>query len=163
MADCPNGGGGYFGARVDVQVDLKNCSDTYPLEADWKHIGALTSKDLDFSANEVESGSFGKGGFSAKYITGQNAGFNFSGEQREVLDPDQILQDMLEFRFSQIDKALQPSMWLRVTTPIMTYTFWVNFGGYSEANPEKELSTYSLSFSATDSIMPPKVEKTIAP
>lgn len=164
MADCSATGGKYLGRRVLVQVDMKNCSDTYPLEADWQKIAPLTSKDLDFSADTVESTADDvSGGYKETYVTFQNAGFSFSGEAKEVYNADEVLQDMIIFRNSQLAAGKQPSMWIKVTTPSLTYTFWVNFTNYSEANPSDALSTFSLSFAATGSVLQAKVEKTIAP
>lgn len=163
MADCDNAGK-YIGQRVLVEVDLVNCSNTYPLEADWKKIGPLTSKDIDFSATTVESTADDvSGGFVETYVTFQQASFSFSGEQKEAWTAEEILQDMILFRATQLAAAKQPGMWLRVTTPSMTYTFWVIFTNYSEANPSDALSTFSVSFNATGSELAAKVEKTVTP
>lgn len=163
MADCANTGGKYLGSRVLVEVDLTKCSDTYPLEAEWRKIGALSSRDIDFNADTVESITDVQAGFKETYATFQNAAFSFAGEQKESYIDNEALLDMVIFRANKLAAQKQPSMWLRVTTPALTYTFWVNLIGYSEANPEDALSTFTLTMNATGSILPPKVELTPQP
>jgi len=163
MADCPNTGGKYLGDRVRVEVDLTLCSDAYPTEGAWRKIGALASRDIDFNADTVESITDVQTGFKETYATFQNASFSFSGEQKESYINNEALLDMVVYRAQQLAARKQPSMWLRVTTPALTYTFWINLIGYSEANPEDALSTFSLTMNATGSVLPPKVELTPQP
>lgn len=164
MADCSASAGKYLGKRTLVEVSLDTCSDTYPTEEQWSKIGALTSKDLDFSGNTVESSADDNaGGFNETFVTNQAGSFTFAGEQKEVQAADELLNEIIQFRFDQMAQYKQPSLWLRVTTPARTYTFWVNFVNYSEANPTNELATYNLTFQATASTLPPKIEATVTP
>ncbi len=158
MADC-DVSGKYTGKRTLVEVNLSLCSDTYPTESDWETLGVLTSKDIDISADTVESSADDiEDGFKETFNTFLGNSFSFSGEQKVV--DDNVLADLVIFYDTQMASAKQPALWLRVTTPVITYTFWVVMTTYSESNATDALATFSVAFAKTSSTLVPKVEKT---
>lgn len=158
MATCTDSGK-YIGRRVLVEVNTTLCSDTYPTDNEYQTLGVLTSKDIDFSADTVESVADDiADGFKQTLVTFQNATFTFNGEQ---VDYDtNLIADLVVFRQEEIAAQRQPGVWLRVTTPALTYTFWVNFTGYTEANPSDAQSTYTSTFIKAPSVLDATVVRT---
>ena len=155
--------GKYIGRRVLAQVDLETDDSEYPTSGvggKLKKIGALTSKDLDFSADTVDSTADDvQGGYKESYTTFRNATFSFNGEWTDIADGE-ALGELISFYNTKLEAGEQPTVWLVVTTPRLTYTFRANMTGYTESNPSDGLATYSISFTATGGALPPKVEPT---
>lgn len=159
MADCKTSGK-YIGRRVLVKVNTTLCSDTYPTTNDYQTFGVLTSKDLDFSADTVESTADDiADGFKQTLVTFQNASFSFSGELTDF--QENLLADLVIFRNEAVAAGKQPNLWLQVTTPTLTYEFWVCFTNYTEANPSDDKSTFTTSFSKAPSILPARITRTV--
>lgn len=158
MADCASDGK-YIGRRVLVEVNTTLCSDAYPTTNDYKKLGVLTSKDIDFSADTVESTADDiEDGFKQTLVTFQNASFSFSGELTDF--SENLIADLVIMRNDLISTGKQPNLWLRVTTPILTYEFWVCFTNYTESNPSDDKSTYTASFSKAPSILSARITRT---
>ena len=153
----------YIGRRVLVEVDLETGDYEYPSLGDdskLKKIGALMSKDVDFSADTIESAAGDSlGGYKEGYTASRNATFDFDGELEDTTK-NGALGELVSIYNEKLKSSEQPKVWLVVTTPRLTYTFRVNMTSYAESDPSDGLATYSISFASIGGGLPPKVEPT---
>lgn len=149
----------------DVVVEfIIGCIDAAPVEADWKVLGAMKTKELnasydteDVSADDIPDD------VRANITTFKNFSFSGDGLIRNVGQASEDLTELYLHFFNAKKNKMQPAIWLRVTDPKLTHVAPVIITEFSHSYPNDSSISFSLSTMATFSLIGTSVDKTPKP
>ncbi|CNJ80243.1 phage tail protein [Yersinia intermedia] len=113
MQGCQNDYGKLVG-RVAVLRMAFGCPETPPLAADWKRMGALTTKGLDYSMNTISSDADDSKGLVENLVTNMDLTISGEGEWRKRAKATEIGPvNMSKYLFTEVQAGRQPGLWVR--------------------------------------------------
>ena len=113
MQGCQNDYGKLVG-RVAVLRMAFGCPETPPLAADWKRMGALTTKGLDYSMNTISSDADDSKGLVENLVTNMDLTISGEGEWRKRAKATEIGPvSMSKYLFTEVQAGRQPGIWVR--------------------------------------------------
>ena len=150
MANCQNDFGKLIGRKAVLEI-AEGCPDAVPTEAEWRALGALTTKSFDLSPNSVTSEADDTKGFVEGLIT--NVDFTISGEgewRKQDKTSDFGPAHMTKYYLDEVKAGRQPSVWVRLSFATVTITAYMNTTAWSAGFPTSEIATYSAEFKVYD-------------
>lgn len=154
MQGCANDYGKLIGKVAVVRMAF-GCPDAVPLLTDWKKLGAMTTKGIDYSMNTTNSEADDSKGLVENLVTSMDLTISGDGEFRKNDKTTEIgAFRMSKYIFDEIQAGRQPTVWIRFDfagedagTYIMGYfntTSWSGDFGTSD------ISTYSGEWKVAD-------------
>ncbi|HAI8714158.1 Ig-like domain-containing protein [Escherichia marmotae] len=150
MAGCQNDYGKLIGRNAVLEV-VEGCPDTVPQEADWKILGAMTTKSFDLSPNTVTSEADDTKGFVEGLVTSVDFTISGDGEWRKRDKPGDFGPAYMTRYYLQETKAgRQPSVWIRLSFATITITAYMNTTAWSGEFGTGDIATFSAEFKVAD-------------
>lgn len=154
MQGCANDYGKLIGKVAVVRMAF-GCPDAVPLLTDWKKLGAMTTKGIDYSMNTTNSEADDSKGLVENLVTSMDLTISGDGEFRKNDKANEIgAFRMSKYIFDEIQAGRQPTIWVRFDfagedagTYIMGYfntTSWSGDFGTSD------ISTFSGEWKVAD-------------
>ncbi|ELB7804352.1 Ig domain-containing protein [Enterobacter hormaechei] len=176
MQGCANDFGKLIG-KVAVLRMAFGCPDAVPALSEWKRLGAMTTKGLDYSMNTINSEADDSKGLVENLVNNMDITISGEGEARKRDKSTEIgAWRMGKYIFDEVQAGRQPTLWVRFDfagedagTYIMGYfntTSWSgDFGTNDIATFSGEWKVYdadTVVFEVADSIAATGVEVTPA-
>lgn len=151
MANCPNDNTQIVG-KVSRLYLADGCADTEPLEAEWKLLGPMTSKGLDFSPNTVTSDADDAGGFVVSLVTNSDLTISGEGEVRARDKADEYgIHRLIQMYVTEQKAMRQPTVWVRIVTGQTVVTMYGVLTALSYDAGTNDIITFSVEFHPADS------------
>lgn len=151
MAQCPNDDGTLVGRYSRLYL-ADGCADTAPAEEEWKLLGALTSKGVDFSPNTVTSDADDTGGFVVSLVTNSDLTISAEGEVRARDKGDEYgIHHLIQVYVTEQKAMRQPTMWVRLVTGQTVITMYGVLTALSYDAGTNDIITFSVEFHPADS------------
>ena len=176
MQGCANDFGKLIG-KVAVLRMAFGCPDAVPALSEWKRLGAMTTKNIDYSMNTITSSADDAKGITENLVDSMDITIGGEGENRRRDKNSEIGSwRMAKYVFDEIRAGRQPTVWVRFDftgedagTFIMGYfntTSWSGEFGTSDISTfSGEWKVYdadTVVFEVADSISATGVEVTSA-
>lgn len=113
MQGCANDFGKLIG-KVAVLRMAYGCADAVPALSEWKRLGAMTTKGIDYSMNTVNSEADDAKGLVENLVNSMD--FTISGEgefRRKDKDNEIGAMRLSKYIFDEIQAGRQPTIWVR--------------------------------------------------
>lgn len=150
MAVCVNEKSLLLGRNMVFEV-ADGCADTVPLEAEWKSLGALTSKGKDYSPNTVSSEADDTQGYVENFTTTADLTVSVEGEVRKNDRLDEYGITNLEIYFNEEMKAgRQPSIWIRLVAGSSQLVAYMNITALSVDGGTNDIVSFSVEFKVAE-------------
>lgn len=151
MAICQNDNGTLVGRYARLYL-ADGCPDAEPLEADWKLLGPMTSKGLDFSPNTVTSDADDTGGFVVSLVTNSDLTISGEGEVRARDKADEYgIHNLIQMYVTEQKAMRQPTLWVRLVTGQTVVTMYGVLTALSYDAGTNDIITFSVEFHPADS------------
>lgn len=151
MANCPNNTRKIVGIDIFLEV-ADGCPDTVPSESEWKSLGAMTSKDLDFSPNTVTSEADDTGGFVESLVTTSDITIAAEGEVRANDKSDEYgIHRLIKMFVNEQKNRRQPTLWVRRTMGSTVLTMYGTLTALSTSGGTNDIVTFSVEFHPANS------------
>ncbi len=113
MQGCANDYGKLIGKVAVIRMAF-GCPDTVPLITDWKKLGAMTTKGIDYSMNTVNSEADDAKGLVENLVTSMDLTISGDGEFRKNDKTAEIgAFRMSKYIFDEVQAGRQPALWVR--------------------------------------------------
>lgn len=162
MADCALRK--YTGKSVVMEYAIK-CGDEMPVSGDWKRFGAMRTKSfsapwdtVDATADDVE-GYIRENLATFQQLSVSGDGTLLNGNAEDA----QNFKALTKHFFNPTATGGQPTAWIRMTFPDLTFTCYMIISDLSREAPYDDVTTYSFEASATASTFGITVEDTPDP
>lgn len=150
MANCPNTTGLMTGRAILLEL-AEGCADTLPSDAEFKALGPMTSKDLDFSINSVTSDADDGGGFVATVATTSDLTISGEGEVRAGDKFDEFgIHNLINIFVTEQKARRQPTFWVRRTMGSTVITMYAVLTTLSTSGGTNDIVTFSVEFHPAD-------------
>lgn len=151
MALCQNDNGTLVGRYARLYL-ANGCADTEPLEDDWKLLGPMTSKGVDFSPNTVTSDADDTGGFVVSLVTNSDLTISGEGEVRHSDKADEYgIHHLISMYVTEQKAMRQPTLWVRLVTGSTVITMYGVLTALSWDAGTSDIITFSVEFHPADS------------
>lgn len=151
MAICPDDTGTLIGRYARLYL-ADGCADTEPAEDDWKLLGPLTSKSVDFSPNTVTSDADDTGGFVVSLVTNSDLTISGEGEVRRSDKADEYgIHHLINMYVTEQKAMRQPTLWVRLVTGATVITMYGVLTALSWDAGTSDIITFSVEFHPADS------------
>lgn len=149
LPDCPPSGI-LLGRAVVLQVAL-GCADKVPEESEFQSLGALTSKNKNYSGETVSSDADDTMGFMEQFTTASNLEISVDGEVRVKDRLDEFGVTNLEMLFVESTKrGVNPAIWVRLWAGTSLLTGFMTITSFEVTSSTREIVTFSTSFAVAD-------------
>ncbi len=113
MQGCANDFGKLIG-KVAVLRMAFGCPDAVPAMAEWKRLGAMTTKGIDYSMNTVNSEADDAKGLVENLVNSMDFTISGEGEFRKKDKGSEIgAMRLSKYIFDEIQAGRQPTVWVR--------------------------------------------------
>jgi predicted secreted protein len=149
MAGCESSA--FVGRETTLEFSI-GCSDSLPLEADWKFIGALRSNSLGTEYDTVDAtADDSKNQLREMLATFKTVTISTDGvaRRKDTATVNQVA--LLKHYLNPVATNGQPVVWLRRTDPRLTIVAYYLMSTYDLEAPYDEVSTFSIEASTTAS------------
>ncbi len=151
MAECANDNGTLVGRYSRLYL-ADGCPDTEPTEEEWKLLGPMTSKGVDFSPNTVTSDADDTGGFVVSLVTNSDLTISGEGEVRARDKADEYgIHHLIQVYVTEQKAMRQPTMWVRLVTGQTVITMYGVLTALSYDAGTNDIITFSVEFHPADS------------
>lgn len=138
--------------RVAVLEYAIGCGDKLPKSSEWKRLGAMRTKDLTLEWDTVDGTADDSiGSLRENLANFQNMSVSGDGTLKVAGAGSANLIEMTKHVANPVATGGQPSAWLRLTYPDLTFTAFMIVTNMSRSAPYDDVVTYSLEASATAS------------
>lgn len=150
MANCPNTTGLMTGRAILLEL-AEGCADTVPSDSEFKALGPMTSKDLDFSINSTSSEADDGGGFVATVATTSDLTISGEGEVRAGDKFDEFgIHRLISIFVTEQKARRQPTFWVRRTMGSTVITMYAVLTALSTSGGTNDIVTFSVEFHPAD-------------
>ncbi|MCK1065080.1 Ig-like domain-containing protein [Pluralibacter gergoviae] len=113
MQGCANDFGKLIG-KVAVLRMAFGCPDTVPALSEWKRLGAMTTKGIDYSMNTVNSEADDAKGLVENLVNNMDFTISGEGEFRKSDKDNEIgAWRLSKYIFDEVQAGRQPTVWVR--------------------------------------------------
>ncbi|KOR02497.1 Ig-like domain-containing protein [Pluralibacter gergoviae] len=113
MQGCANDFGKLIG-KVAVLRMAFGCPDTVPALSEWKRLGAMTTKSIDYSMNTVNSEADDAKGLVENLVNNMDFTISGEGEFRKSDKDNEIgAWRLSKYIFDEVQAGRQPTVWVR--------------------------------------------------
>lgn len=154
MENCASDNTKLFGAAAVLELVL-GCPKTTPAEADWKSVGACTSKGFDFSPNTVTSDADDQAGFVESIVTNSDFTLSLEGEVRKKDKLDEFgVGNLVHYYTNEVKNKRQPALWVRAEFGQISILGYMVITALSWDGGTNDIVTFSVEFkvSAADTM-----------
>jgi len=139
----------YVGRVVVLEYAI-GCGDTLPVEADWKRIGSMRSKEFALAWDNIDTTADDSiGSLRENLATFQTLAI--SGDGLAKASGTNNLVELTKHFVNPTATNGQPVAWMRMTFPDLTFTAFMLLTTLSRSVPYDDAVTYSLEAMATGS------------
>lgn len=147
MQGCQNDTGKLIG-KVAVLRMAFGCADTVPALSEWKRLGAMTTKGIDYSMNTVSSEADDAKGLVENLVNNMDFTISGEGEFRKTDKENEIgAWRLSKYIFDEVQAGRQPTLWARfdfVGEEAGTYIMgYMNTTSWSGDFGTSDISTFS--------------------
>ena len=147
MQGCQNDTGKLIG-KVAVLRMAFGCADTVPALSEWKRLGAMTTKGIDYSMNTVNSEADDAKGLVENLVNNMDFTISGEGEFRKTDKANEIgAWRLSKYIFDEVQAGRQPTLWVRfdfVGEEAGTYIMgYMNTTSWSGDFGTSDISTFS--------------------
>lgn len=151
MAQCPNDNGTLVGRYARLYL-ADGCPDTEPADDEFKLLGPMTSKGVDFSPNTVTSDADDTGGFVVSLVTNSDLTISGEGEVRARDKTDEYgIHRLIQMYVNEQKAMRQPTLWVRLVTGQTVITMYGVLTTLSYDAGTNDIITFSVEFHPADS------------
>jgi hypothetical protein len=151
MAICTNATEHYIGRAVIFEYAI-GCADAIPAEAAFKFAGACNTKGFTLSSDTADATTDqSTGGIRSSAVTYITYEVSVDGKVRKADKAAEANTALLKYYAAEVAAARQPSVWTKMTFPDVTITAYCNLTNYERSAPDSDMTTFSATFSATES------------
>lgn len=151
MAICQNDTGTMTGRAITLEL-ADGCADTVPQESEWKYLGPMTSKDMDFSPSTVTSEADDSGGYVVSLVTTSDLTLSGEGEVRSGDKADEYgIHRLIAYYNREVKARRQPTVWVRRTMGETVVTMYATLTALSTSGGTNDIVTFSVEFHPADS------------
>lgn len=141
----------FAGRSVVLEYAIK-CGDEYPLEGDWKRIGSMRTKELTIEWDTIDAtADDGVGALRENLASFQTMTISGDGVVKASGSGSADLIALQKHVIKPDATGGQPTVWLRMTFPDLTFIAYMLMSSFSRSAPYDDVVTYSLEASATAS------------
>ncbi|RCS70176.1 phage tail tube protein [Vibrio casei] len=141
----------YTGRDVVLEY-VVGCSDTVPVEGDWKRFGSLRTKEFDLSWDTTDAtDSDSVGALRENLATFQSLTISGDGTCKISGEAGANLKEVTKHVANPVATDGQPTAWIRMTFPDLTFTAFMLITTMSRSGAYDDVGTYSFEASATSS------------
>lgn len=154
----------FTGKEVALEFHI-GCGDALPLEADWKPVGALRTKEVNLEWDTVDATADDNPGSVRSNIATYKT-FSISGDGVSKRADGTLSNQVALYKhvFNPTTTGGQPVVWVRVTFPDVTFVSYMLVSTMSRSAPYDDVATFSFEASMTEaSILPEGVQLTDTP
>lgn len=113
MQGCANDFGKLIGKVAVLRMAL-GCQDTVPALSEWKRLGAMTTKGIDYSMNTVNSEADDAKGLVENLVNNMDFTISGEGEFRKSDKDNEIgAWRLSKYIFDEVQAGRQPTVWVR--------------------------------------------------
>ncbi len=149
MANCKSTK--YVGRDVVLEYAI-GCGDTLPAEADWKRFGSMRTKEFNLEWETTDATADDSiGALRENLATFQSLTISGDGTCKASGAGSANLIELTKHVANPAATGGQPTAWLRMTFPDLTFTAFMIITTMSRSAPFDDVTTYSMEASATAS------------
>lgn len=151
------------GADVVLEYAI-GCGDRLPIESEWKRMGSMRTKEFSIewdSADTTDDGS--KGRMREMMATFLSLSMSGDGTVKVSGEGSANAKEIAKHIADPVATGGQPTVWMRMTFPDLTYIAYMMFSSYGRSAPFDDVVTFSMEASATASDFKLIVEDTPDP
>ncbi|WP_298016680.1 phage tail tube protein [uncultured Castellaniella sp.] len=153
----------YVGRDVVLEYAI-GCGDARPVEADWKRFGSMRTKEFNLEWETTDATADDSiGALRENLATFQSLTISGDGTCKASGAGSANLIELTKHVANPAATGGQPTAWLRMTFPDLTFTAFMIITTMSRSAPFDDVTTYSMEASATASDFGLIVEDTPAP
>lgn len=150
----------YVGRTVVLEYAI-GCADELPDEGDWKGFGALRAKEFNLTWDTVDATADDSiGSLRENLTTFQSLTISGDGVCKASGAGGENLIELTKHCANPTATGGQPTVWLRMTFPDITFTAFMVLTTMSRSAPHDDVVTYSMEAQATASDVGLVVEDT---
>lgn len=113
MQGCANDFGKLIG-KVAVLRMAFGCPDAVPALSEWKRLGAMTTKGIDYSMNTINSEADDAKGLVENLVNNMDLTISGEGEFRKSDKDNEIgAWRLSKYIFDEVQAGRQPNLWVR--------------------------------------------------
>ena len=143
----------YVGREVLIEFAI-SCGDAAPLPADWKVFGAGRSKNLTLTYDTVDAtADDSQGAIRESLATWLACEISVDGVCRRADAADSNQTALMKHYINPTATGGQPIIMARLTMPDITITTAMLMTEFSREFPNDDVATWSLSMTATGSVV----------
>lgn len=141
----------YTGKDVVLEYVI-GCGDELPAQADWKRLGSMRTKELTLEWETTDATADDSiGSLRENLATFQTLSISGDGTLKNSGNGAANLTEVTKHFVNPVATAGQPTMWMRMTFPDLTFTAFMLLSNMSRSSPYDDVATYSLEAAATGS------------
>lgn len=141
-----------FTGRVAILEYAIGCGDEKPVEADWKRLGAMRSKELTIEWETTDgTADDSVGSLRENLATFQTLSVSGDGTVKVSGTGSAALIELTKHVVKPEATGGEPVAWIRLTFPDLTFVFFAIVTNMSRSAPYDDVVTYSFEASATAS------------
>lgn len=141
----------YTGRDVVLEYSI-GCGDELPVEADWKRLGSMRTKEFNLeweSADATADDTIGS--LRENIATFQSLGITGDGTLTNSGVSADNLKEITKHFVNPIATVGEPNAWFRMTFPDLTFVAYMMMSNMSRSAPYDDVATYSFEASSTAS------------
>ena len=151
----------FVGRSVTLEYSI-GCGDAQPAPRDWKKFGSLRTKEFNLAWDTTDAtDSDSIGALRENLATFQNLTISGDGIIRTSGPLGENLKELTKHVANPVATGGQPTVWLRMTFPDLTFTCLMLVSTLARSAPYDDVATYSLEASATASQFGLVIEDTV--
>lgn len=141
----------YVGREVALEFHI-GCPDVLPEEADWLPVGALRAKEMNGTWDTVDGTTDDSvGSLRSNLATYQSLEFTADGTCKRADGTLSNQTALTKHFYSPVSTGGQPVVWLRMTFPDLTFVAFMLLTECSRSAPHDEVTTFSITATASES------------
>lgn len=141
----------YVGRDVVLEVAI-GCGDAMPASGDWKRFGSMRTKEFNLEWETTDATADDSvGALRENLATFQTLSISGDGTLKKAGQGGATLTEITKHFVDPSATAGQPTVWMRMTFPDLTFTAFMLLSNMSRSAPYDDIATYSLEASATAS------------
>lgn len=140
------------------------CPDEAPKEeAVWKRLGGLIDKTVSSSGNLVDiTTDTTVGDFVAQMVTTKSLDVSGNGIAMETGQDAENIKELYLHYVNPVATGGQPTAWVRITSPLITWTIPALFSSFNFSAPLNDPPTFDFELTQTASAIGNTIEATVA-
>lgn len=128
------------------------CGDALPLEADWKRLGSMRTKEFNLEWESADATADDTvGNLRENIATFQSLSITGDGTLKNSGLGAANLIEMTKHVANPIATSGEPNAWFRMTFPDLTFVAYMMVSNMSRSAPYDDIATYSFEASSTAS------------